>query len=449
MRDQFVAQAREILSTYKARTTDVLQVGIEMELSVVGNDLRPVAQSVRDEAVTAFADSATGRAGFVTQELGASQIELMTAPVDIRKVRGLSVLEDMVAKEKALSNWLHQRNANLLRIGASPNERIADIQPTVGQTKYEKCPKFHAHHQRRGMDRFIGTTSAIDVANTLIPGITNSIQLNMDCSTIEQAIEMLNRALAISPVATLFGANGGFLDGKDTGFADVRYLAWAISHDVRTWHEVNLGAPLRVGLPNRYYESLDDYLSSILSIPFFMESDKAFALGVGTYWRDVRLKFLDKSDGLQLVLEFRPVSTQPTPADDFSLMMFYVGRVHYSYKSRELLLPFEYVRSNKDIVMRCGRHTPLAFVEGEGIRHLLFEHFAPIEIGKAIAGLSALNVDDECIQFVRERLEQRARTELPIDAFRRLCQAELRKGTQLPVAIDSAIVEAKLLSSLV
>jgi len=454
MRKAFISQARTILSQYDPQ--DVIkaprQIGFEIEYSVVNNNngrLELTDQAVRDAAIQRFCQE-DGSVGFVGEELGAAQIEICTRPIDIRLTPnpGNALLDEMEYCEQALAGFLKQRGAFLLRIGAYPLIPIRDIQHTMGRDKYEKCPRFHSDNQRPAMNSFIGTRTSIDVHSAVIPALTNSVQVNFDCDNLEQGIELLNRSLMHAPFVTALGANAGMIDQSDSGFADIRYIAWAISHDIRTWDEALSGADIHIGIPSRYYGDINDYFNSVLRHPFFMEvpEDKAFAVGIGTYWRDARIKFLSKPDHIQLVLELRPLSTQPTIEGDYSLLMFYIGRIYYDYLYKSQLLPIEYVRANKELSMRLGRQTRfVAYDEHGQLGSFSFDDLFDREIDLAMQGLSEYGMEQDNVEKIRAYINYNYRTEAPVDHFRTLVQNEIEKKVDMVEAMTTAIQQMKLI----
>lgn len=421
MRDRFIEQANQVLSKYNPKKSTDRYVGFELEYSVVGRDFSSVSEDIRNCAIDSegFADESGGR---ITKEVGASQIEIVSDPQIVDgKDGGLNLLNRLKYTENRLAERLEKDKAFLLRMGAHPLVRIAEIENTKNEPKYVHCPRFHEENQRQGIDQYIGMNEAVNARNALIPGITNAVQLNVDCLHPTEAIDIFNRAFMIAPVATVFGANAGFLQGIDTGYADVRYLAWGISHDIRSWGEVAENKCLRVGMPDKYFLDINDYLTHVLSTPFFMESDHAFAMAIGTYWRDARLKFLEKGDGtVMLVVEFRPIATQPTIEEDFAMMMFYLGRVMHSCQVNERRLPMTLVRANKDMAMRLGRAAKLYFCsdDGKGIETRTFEDYAESELQFAIRGLNKLGLDEATCDHVASHLEQRIAGQNPVEKFR-------------------------------
>jgi hypothetical protein len=421
MRNRFVEEANDVLAKCTVKDPDERHIGFEMEFSVVHENLKPVVESIRNSCIDpeGYVDASGGR---VTSEVGASQIEIVSKPEIVNGASGgLDILEHLKFTQNRLVKQLSDKKAFLLRIGAHPLVQIDEIKNTANVPKYVECPRFHRQNQRPGLDRYIGLNEAVNTTNPLIPGITNAVQLNVDCLNFDEAIDIFNRALMTAPVATVFGANAGFIQGIDTQYADLRYLAWGISHDIRSWGEFSRNKCLRVGMPDRYFADINDYLCHVLSTPFFMKSDNPFAMAIGTYWRDARLKFIEKGDGeVVLVVEFRPVATQPTLDEDFAIMMFYLGRVMYSCSVNEPMLPIEFLRANKEMAMRLGKGTKLYFcsnVTGE-IEERSFKDYAQSELDFALDGLDKIGVDQATRAHVARHMDQRIQDANPIERFR-------------------------------
>ena len=89
---------------------------------------------------------------------------------------------------------------------------------------------------------------------------------------------MLNRAFIAGPYAVTMFANARFLDGKDTGLADLRSLYWEVSHDIRTDYEACRKLSTRVGLPDRYYRDLYDYFADVRKLLLRYAEGMGFAL---------------------------------------------------------------------------------------------------------------------------------------------------------------------------
>jgi len=67
-------------------------------------------------------------------------------------------------------------------------------------------------------------------------------------------------------------------------------------------------------------------------------------------WLDTRVKFIGDS----AIVELRLPSTQPTIEEELVLMLVYIGRLHYSQTSGELLIPINMVKENRFSAMLYG-----------------------------------------------------------------------------------------------
>lgn len=446
MRDSFIATAEQTVgSSPIICNPDVVAIGFEIEYSLVDDELNPAPESVRDACESEFK-------GFAAPELGAHQFEITTEAFDVRGGGVARLLEQWHERERAAVSWLAERGVHMLRLGADPLTPLATVARTSTKDKYELCPNFHNGHKRVGHPRYIGGGNGhppIDVSDAALLSLTNAVQVTVDCHGLDHAIAMLNRSLAVAPLVTALGAHAGIVDGTDSGYADFRFVGWEISHDIRSWAEYYAGRDTRVGLPSRYYRDVSDYLSSVLSHPFFMRNDAdgaAFGMGIGIYWRDARLKFLKKDSGVLPVVEFRPVSVQPTIEDDLAVMLFYVGRTWLAQDAGEPLLPIHLVRANKAGVMVRGLDAEVWVSSPNGLPVLRPAREALVdEVALAAQGLDLLGVSALTVSEVEHRLLARLSRGAPIDTFRAAVAVEQRRGASTAEAVRQAVRACNLL----
>ncbi|MBW6441951.1 hypothetical protein K0B04_03580 [Patescibacteria group bacterium] len=338
MREAFDRMAQHQLSLVVPRydNTAISKVGAEVELflykSVEGKNI-DATEEERDTVLSRL-DS---NFGF---ELGASCIEIHPNPVDLNHV-GFSGWSDQI---KDYENKLI-KEAGKLKLVVGRGGTIPWIDTTkIARTttpKYLKVPDFHNINKREGFHHFI---NGVDVSDAAIVGILNAFQFSIECFSLEHAVDTLNRLYMISPMSVALSANARYLNGVDTGWEDVRFEAWRISHDTRTEVEVKSGKPLRIGLPDQYFINIEDYLEDVSSYPFILEDEEhAFQIGIGLYWRDARIKFIDNKP----IVEFRPLSTQPSIEDEMEISAFTIGRLVWSQKNNEPLIPIRRVWLNK------------------------------------------------------------------------------------------------------
>lgn len=63
---------------------------------------------------------------------------------------------------------------------------------------------------------------------------TSSVQINLDYTSEQEAIEMLRISLLVAPISTALFANSPFLDGKPSGFLSTRSEIWRNTDPART-----------------------------------------------------------------------------------------------------------------------------------------------------------------------------------------------------------------------
>jgi hypothetical protein len=372
------------------------RAGIETEYTCVYDDGSPLTEEHRNAIVTAQSDC-------MQTELGASQIEVTTPPVDLSIERGATTLLRLMKKrDRQLLEALRVHGAVAVGMGTNPLIATDDSGRTHSIPRYLQVPDFHDANRRTDISPVLThNADPISVDRATIVGAMSSIQVNLDVGAGE-AIDLLNRSFVTGPFAVALGANARYIEGRDSGFADVRGAGWETSHDIRTPDEISDGVGLRVGLPGAYFSSLEDYFIDLHDQPSILNNPgKAFETATGLYWRDARLKFLHRGTGeAQTVLEFRPVSLQPTVEEDYALMMFAIGHVLGARELVAQLLPLPLVADNRWAAMRDGLHGKFWIeVHGE-IVQMPGAVALPYQFGLATEGLRYLGVDDDEIEEI-------------------------------------------------
>lgn len=344
MRGAFKAEVRNILEN-KPRFQKMpgqIKIGFEMEASLVDRTGQPISEGLRD----VIKDEVPG----ADPELGASQIEWRTDPIHLDRDGGLGALIAQARERDAqmrASATMH--DAILLRTGTQPLVALNQIERT-DKPKYRKVPDFHDRHRIR-KDTKIGLwEDAVEVGADVV-ALLNSLQCNLEAESLDDAVELANRSLMVGPLVVAVSGNARFLEGKDTTFNDVRTTAWEISHDTRTDEERRAGKGLRVGLPVDYFSGIEDYFDRVGSHPFILNDvSNALRIGIGLFWQDTRIKIINDS----AVVEFRPVSIQPTVEEDIAVMLFYLGRLQWSKMTQEPMLSMDEVRERRSLAMQVG-----------------------------------------------------------------------------------------------
>jgi gamma-glutamyl:cysteine ligase YbdK (ATP-grasp superfamily) len=428
-----------------------LNVGVEIEYGLLTPSLEPVSESQRD-SVNRRALELYGGAKLFDYELGASQLELRTPtpPGDVLGDGLAGLLERVGSIEQALRSAVAEHDLRLLRCGANPFVDVAKIERTSTK-KYETVPNFHDRYKRfpeGSRDTMIGERQPVDVKGADIISLTNAVQFIVDCRSCDDAIDKLNRSLMIGPFLVAACGNARFLNGADTELADLRMIAWEISHDVRNAAEVLERAPQRVGLPGAYFIDLRDYFERVASYPFILHPDTpedAFAVGLGIFWLDARVKFNFTSK--RAILEFRPLSTQPSLQEDMGALAFYLGRLAWSQESGEQLLDLGLVRENRYAAMRHGLDATLWSVDDGRPKRDPARVVVPREIRRAQCGLESLHLWDETSKNLLARLEDRLTQGTPSDRFALSVSRHQEKGLADQEAIARAISDLGMIVS--
>ncbi len=421
MRQGFLEVAREVCleETLYRKDKTTFYAGMELEFPLISaQDFSLTPQSVRDDIIKCHPQ-------YSSVELGAHQIEIIhEPPINIRHSGIRPIEDDLQANLTPMWQEVQKKNAIFARIGCYPLTKLDKTDYTKGDSKYakyERSPLWHMAHQRPDATKALHSAESVDVSNAYVVALMNSVQITIDAESFTDAVDKLNRSLMISPMAVALGANARYLDLLDTGYADVRFVAWEISHDSRSYEEVANGRQTRVGLPRRYYNGVHDYFRRILTYPFIMDDpvslEHPFEVGVGLYWRDARLKFF--RDKKTIAVEFRPVALQPTLHEDVAMMMFFLGRLLWGQYKKEILLPMQYVRENKNQAMRDGMKCKLySFNDCASVVQLTPAKIALVrEIDRAEEGLRLFGIEMSDIKYFFEPLRQRLFSGSPAECF--------------------------------
>lgn len=344
MKSAFQSSIADLLSHREQfnKPPGALKIGFEMEASVLLSDGSPATELVRNNIIE--------RVPHADPELGAQQIEWRTDPINIVETGGLQQLvHQAVSRDEDMRRAASQNDAQILRMGTQPLIPLSEITRT-NKEKYRKVPDFHDKHRKR-TDTQIGSVEQVDVANAAVVALLNSLQCNLEASSLEDAVDLTNRSLMIGPMVVALSGNARFMEGKDTGFNDVRATAWEVSHDTRNGGERKRNKGLRIRLPEDYFQNIEDYFQRVGSHPFILDDpNNALRIGIGLFWQDTRIKIINNS----AVVEFRPVSIQPSVQEDIAVMFFYLGRLQWSQMTNEELISIDNVREQRALAMQVG-----------------------------------------------------------------------------------------------
>ena len=413
-------------------------VGFETEYSLVeagGTEL--VVQQVRDQIVTR--DTA-----LMSQELGAGQLEVKSQPLNLL-ADGFQQLEDhLIDCEQGAVRAAAERHAELVRIGSYPIQPVHQIIRS-NSPRYQHVVSWHNTNRNKTLPTYIGALKRTQSATAEIIALMNSVQFNLAMRSSKQAVKLLNLSFAVLPSIIAISGNSRFVDQVDTKFSDTRMLLWQVTHDTRTTVERITNAPTRVGLPQHYFADIHDYIRYVAAQPFILNNpDAAFEVGTGLNWSDARLKVRDK----RILLEFRPLSIQPSVEEDVALFAFYLGLIEYHLAHESILPPIQVVSTNRYYAMRHGLKAEFTAIADDGSPlQVPAAEVIAADLVKARQGLIQAGFEGgaERLEILYRRLERmRAPSDDLAEQINQLLAAGCSFADALKTAVRGCVVKPRL-----
>ncbi len=408
MHESFLIQAKELLKdpTRFDKPADTLKIGIESEVAILKTDGTPADETLRNLIIT----DCPMQVG-ATVELGASQIEFHTIPVNILTCNGWHELKTIYEKNfSLLAAATRAHNSSILRCGANPFVPVRGT-PRTNLLKYKLVPDFYNEFRDPSVNTRIGReNSFLDIGDAAIVSAFQGFQVNVEARSLTHAVSMLNRMLALGPYFTAPSGNARFLESTDTGLNDTRLIAWGKSHhrsshtldthlaDLRliawektfTLKNTTMELGLRVGLPPSYFPNAESYILRSGRFPFILNKpEAALPIAIGMTWLDAKLKFIGDS----AVVEWRLPSTQPHIEDELTLALLMIGALTDAEANKRPLLPISYVAENRRVAMELGSTKEIWFVDNKHeLNKLPYHKGITWEIARAKHGLSLLGL---------------------------------------------------------
>src|SRR3989338_7919022 len=216
MLESFNAQAKDLLASKDRfiKNGHSVKVGLESELAIHAKLTSSELVQKRDAIIADNSD-------FADVELGASQIEIRTPPIDLVSVGGISSLRGIYNKNfTSVLNSARGYGVGILRIGANP------FLPTIGtprtdKPKYCLVPDFYNQHRNPHLDTIIGLgKNRIDIGDAAVVSLFQSFQVNLEAKSFDDACDKMNRSLAIAPYLLAFSGNARYLSYQDSKIQD-------------------------------------------------------------------------------------------------------------------------------------------------------------------------------------------------------------------------------------
>jgi gamma-glutamyl:cysteine ligase YbdK (ATP-grasp superfamily) len=335
-----------------------MMVGGETEYIMVDEQGNPAEEQTRNRVLGILEHS--------SPELGTSTIETHTRPVSVVGPDAMQLLDEAQRVEQETIAVASEQGCRLVRIGSYPGP-FTDLGITQEPDRYQWIVDFA--HTLHGPD-----APRVQIGQIMLPpercnamAGCQSMHINIQVPAGEAVIRMLNKSIEVVPALVALGAHSPLLNAQPSGYHEVRSFLWeplfTFPHiDAR--HGVNTR---RVGLPEYYYRSWDDYWRDV-SYKLFMtdDIDKAFDSNMKHFWRTVRLKPCPGKVH-DCLLEIRALSTQPSVEEDVAFYLLLCGLLHDETWLLRPLLPLEYVKVNFDQASKYGLHAEQYVVDTDGV----------------------------------------------------------------------------------
>lgn len=382
-------------------------VGLESEVALYAPGLTLIELGVMRDQVMTLIDA--------TYELGLHQIEKSPEPRSL-ETGFEQVAEGHRSVSKGIARACREHGVSLVRCGTNPF--LEGLRPPRTSTpKYQQVPDFQDCHRRKDLVCVVGGV-AIDAA---VVSLCQAFQINVQAQSFEHGIDLLNYSFMVGPYLLALAANARYVQCSDTGFADVRMHAWQLTHDTRTRRQLCKGYGPRVGLPERYFDSMPDYLRRIARFPFILDNpDAALQIAIGMTWLDARIKFIGQS----VVVELRNLPTQAEWEDEVAFTAAYLGMLAYCEYHQVQLMPIDQVANNRMSAMQNGLSVEL-WLDGTVV---CAKQAAEVWLRRAEEGLRLRGLRDACVWL--ERLYGRLKVGCPSEQLACALDYNLRPTAQ-------------------
>ena len=185
-----------------------------------------------------------------------------------------------------------------------------------------------------------------------------------------------------------------------------------------------------MGLPERYFGSVSDYLQRIARFPFILDNpDAALQIAVGMTWLDARIKFIEQS----VVVELRNLPTQAEWEDEVALTAAYLGMLAYCDHHRLLPMPIDRVADNRMSAMQYGLNARM-WLDGE---QASAAHATEVWLRRAEEGLRHRGLHDASVWL--ERLYSRLKVGCPSEQLAGMLERNPRPTEQQLAAAMRAL----------
>jgi gamma-glutamyl:cysteine ligase YbdK (ATP-grasp superfamily) len=337
-----------------------MTVGIETEYLIVDAQGQLIPETVRNRILETLSHS--------SPELGVSTLETHTDPAPlVDPVQGM--LQEMRQVEQETITAASAEGCRLVRVGAYPGS-FGDLAITQQPDRYQLL--MDISHTLHGV--YEAGAHPVQIGEIVLPmercnimSGCQSIHMNIQLPAGDVAVQLLNKAIEITPYLVALGAHSPIVDCRVAGYKEFRVPIWEplfTFPNIDAQYGVNTR---RTGFPDQYYRDWDDYWRDVGDKLYFShDTERAFEINMKQFWRAVRLKPCPGKEH-DCLLELRALSTQPTLEEDAAFYLLLGGLLHDSSWHSRPLLPIDMVKKNLELASRYGLDTRLYVLDSRGI----------------------------------------------------------------------------------
>lgn len=345
------------------------RLGLEREFILSTQKDELLGASVRDAFVHKLE-------GIAKAEFGAAQIELVTAPFQIDESLPTHLASVLAKQDESLITLSTTLGVKVNSTGLWPAKvHQIEITPTRRNIRIRG-----SLNRRRRKDSYIGCSTRVQCSDSAIAGLTNGLHVNLSTTTLDQAVEIANHAMSISPIIISLSGNSPRFNGCDLGLSSSRLAAY------EACVELGHGGPALAGLPSRYFQSISCFEKHVNSLPVVD--------GEQLVWNDVRIK-----QSPTPIVECRFVDMQSCSHKTRRIVLLLLGLLAHSVANLPLI-PWDSLVLDRQTSIRDGRQGWLRLPWRNAKRCNVTDCFDEI-VDTADEGLRSLGIRDQLSEIAR------------------------------------------------
>lgn len=336
MGELLAVSAERVLDEQSVSRSTAGRVGLELEVSLVDDHLMPVSERIRDKIAENVNGNVNAQGELVVNQLEINQRELFEPGFSCDEI-----VNFFRGTKKQISRLAYENDCKVLSAGVNPILRFTALWNSDYE-KYWKIPFKNLvwRQKRSNLKRELNLHTEPD---TMCVGNFNAVQPNREVANHKEAVATVDRQISMAGAVIGIMGTGSVLEERLTDWNDPgKYI----------WNETHNAAGDRV-LPTGYFGDVKNYFLYLAEFPYILSVDTVedvYVVARGLNWGLSR-PYSNSYSGV----EFRALSTQPTPEMNAAGVMLTLGLDGWMRQTGEPLLPFPLARQNIHTGMRYGQ----------------------------------------------------------------------------------------------